>query len=60
MKKTTVELAHLGMLEKLQGCRNASSIPFGRKICVSNKIVGGMIRGKSLGWDGDINGEKEN
>lgn len=61
MKKTTVELAHLGgMLEKLQGCRNASSIPSGRKICVSNNIVEGMIRGRSLRWDGDINGKKEN
>ena len=43
---TTVELAPLGMLGEK---RDASSIPFGRKICVSNNIFGGMIRARSLG-----------
>lgn len=51
VETTTMELAQLGKLEKLQECREASSIPFGRNICVSNHLYGGLIRGRSLvGW----------
>lgn len=49
VKITTMELAQLGMLEKLQGSKDASSVPFGRKICVSNDIFEGMLRGRNLG-----------
>ena len=52
VETTTVELAQLGKLEKLQECRDASSVPFGRNICVSNHLYGGLIRGRSpVGWE---------
>lgn len=46
---TSMESALLGMLEKLQESKDANSILFGRKICVSNDIFGGMVKGRSLG-----------
>ena len=53
---TTVELAQLGKPEKLQACRDASSILCSRKICVSDHLCGGVIRG----WkDGSTNREGE-
>lgn len=51
-----MELAQLGKPEKLQACRDASSILCSRKICVSDHLCGGVIRG----WkDGSTNREGE-